>query len=115
MRFTKVLRTAKWPTGITGLYQHPNPRPQLISVYNATLESVKDIPEHAVYRQAVEALTTERKKIVESADETDAIEAKIGQGLIEELLDAANKELVLVEKMKLWKPYCPFLGIAFMI
>ena len=105
MRWTRILRTAKWPTGITGLHPQPQPRHQLISVYNATLESIKDIPEHSVYRQAVEALTKERLKIAESTDDANVIEAEIGQGLVEEVIDAAEKELLLVEKMKQWKPY----------
>ena len=105
MHWSRVLRTAKWPTGITGLRQHPQPRNQLLGVYTATLESLKDIPEHSVYRQSVEALTKERMKIVESTEDTNAIEAQVGQGLVEELIDAAEKELVLTEKMKAWKPY----------
>jgi NADH dehydrogenase (ubiquinone) 1 alpha subcomplex subunit 5 len=105
MHCTRVLRTAKWPTGITGLVHHPQPRSQLLGVYAATLESLKEIPEHAVYRQSVEALTNERLKIVESTEYTNNIEARIGQGLVEEIIDAAEKELVLVEKMKQWKPY----------
>jgi NADH dehydrogenase (ubiquinone) 1 alpha subcomplex subunit 5 len=105
MHWTRFLRTAKWPTGITGVRHHAQPRQQLIGVYNATLDSLKDIPEHAVYRQSVEALTKDRLKIVESTEDTNAIEAQIGQGLVEEVIDAAQKELVLVEKMKQWKPY----------
>jgi len=105
MRWTRILRSAKWPTGITGINSNPNARNQLISVYNATLQSLKDIPEYAVYRQSVEALTKERLKIVESTEDTNAIEAKIGQGLVEEVVDAAEKELVLLEKMKQWKPF----------
>ena len=105
MHWTRFLRTAKWPTGITGLHHHAQPRQQLIGVYNATLDSLKDIPEHAVYRQSVEALTKDRLKIVESTEDTNAIEAQIGQGLVEEVIDAAQRELVLIEKMKQWKPY----------
>jgi len=105
MRWTRILRSSKWPTGITGLQHTPQPRNQLINVYKETLESLKDIPEHAVYRQAVEALTKDRLKIVESTEDANAIEAKIGQGLVEEVIDAAEKELVLLEKMKIWKPY----------
>jgi len=105
MRWTRVLRSAKWPTGITGVHPHPEPRKQLLNLYNATLEAVKAIPENAVYRQSVEALTKDRMKIVESTEDTNEIEARIGQGLVEEVIDAASKELVLVEKMKQWKPY----------
>jgi len=107
MQWTRFLRTAKWPTGITGVRHHAQPRQQLIGVYNATLESLKAIPEHAVYRQSVEALTKDRLKIVESTEDTNAIEAQIGQGLVEEVIAAAEKELLLVEKMKQWKAYIP--------
>jgi NADH dehydrogenase (ubiquinone) 1 alpha subcomplex subunit 5 len=87
------------------VYPNPEARTQLLNVYRATLKSLEDIPEHAVYRQAVEALTKERLKIVETTEEREMIEMKIGQGLVEEVVDAASKELVLLEKMKLWKPY----------
>lgn len=100
-----MLRTAKWPTGITGVHPHPEPRKQLLNLYNATLEAVQTIPEHAVYRQSIEALTKDRKKVVESMEDTNEIEAKIGQGLVEEVIHAASRELVLIEKMKQWKPY----------
>jgi len=105
-----VLRTAKWPTGITGIHPHPEPRKQLLNLYNATLEAVQAIPEHAVYRQSIEALTKDRKKIVESTEDTNEIEAKIGQGLVEEVIHAASRELVLIEKMKQWKPYGRFVN-----
>jgi NADH dehydrogenase (ubiquinone) 1 alpha subcomplex subunit 5 len=105
MRWTRALRSAQWATGITGLHPHPQPRTHLLHLYNATLEAVKTIPEHAVYRQSIEALTKDRIRIVESTEDTNAIEAQIGQGLVEEVIDAAEKELVLVEKIKLWKPY----------
>src|ERR1700694_2832822 len=100
MRLTRILRSAKWPTGITGLYPNPESRRQLLNVYNATLQSLKSVPEHAVYRQSVEALTKDRMKIVQSTEDTNEIEAKIGQGLVEELVQAAERELLLVEKMK---------------
>ena len=105
MRWTALLRTAKWPSGITGVHQHPHPRQRLLNLYNATLKSLQGIPEHAVYRQSVEALTRERLKVVENTEDTNAIEAQIGQGLVEEVIDAAEKELVLLEKMKLWQAY----------
>jgi NADH dehydrogenase (ubiquinone) 1 alpha subcomplex subunit 5 len=105
MRWTALLRTAKWPTGITGVHPHPEPRQRLLNLYNATLKSLDGIPEHAVYRQSVEALTRDRLKVVENTEDTNAIEAQIGQGLVEEVIDAAEKELLLLEKMKLWEAY----------
>jgi len=76
-----------------------------MNVYKATLESLKDIPEHAVYRQSIEALTKDRMRVVESTEDTNVIEAQIGQGLVEEIVYAAERELLLVEKMKQWKAY----------
>ena len=52
------------PTGITGLLTHSSPRSTLIYVYSQTLDRLKQIPEHSVYRQSTEALTKHRLKII---------------------------------------------------
>lgn len=54
------------PTGLTGLFTHSSPRPTLLYLYSATLEKLKAIPEHSVYRQSTEALTKYRYNIVDS-------------------------------------------------
>lgn len=54
------------PTGLTGLYTHPTPRSTLIYLYNSTLDKLKGLPEHSVYRQSTEAVTRHRLKIVDS-------------------------------------------------
>lgn len=54
------------PTGLTGLFTHPSPRPTLIYLYGATLDKLKAFPERSVYRQSTEALTKHRMKIIES-------------------------------------------------
>lgn len=54
------------PTGLTGLYNHPAPRSTLLYLYSTTLDRLKELPEHSVYRQSVEALTKHRKSLVES-------------------------------------------------
>lgn len=54
------------PTGLTGLLTHPAPRSTLLYLYTQTLEKLKALPEHSVYRQSTEALTKHRYKIVES-------------------------------------------------
>lgn len=54
------------PTGLTGLYTHPSPRSTLLFLYSSTLDQLKTVPEHSVYRQSVEALTKHRMSIVES-------------------------------------------------
>lgn len=54
------------PTGLAGLTTHPSPRSTLLYLYSTTLEKLKAVPEHSVYRQSVEALTKHRMGIVES-------------------------------------------------
>ena len=54
------------PTGLTGLFNHPSPRSALIYVYGSTLEKLKTLPEHSVYRQSTEAITKQRLQIIQS-------------------------------------------------
>lgn len=117
MRYTAVLRKAEEvlvraasgnPTGITGLYQHPNPRPALISLYNHTLKVLQDkFPQELVYKQLVETMTRNRLQIVEANEVTEQIENKIGGGLIEEIIVQAHEELTLAHELaglKAWEP-----------
>lgn len=122
MRFTALLRQAAAatktpvlirpasgnPTGITGIYQHPNPRPALISLYKATLDELNEkFPVDSIYRQSVENLTKSRLAIVESHEVVEKIENEIGCGLIEEVVIQANEELELLKKMAEWKVWEP--------
>lgn len=54
------------PTGLTGLITHASPRSTLLYTYHSTLEKLKHLPEHSVYRQSTEALTKHRMAILES-------------------------------------------------
>ncbi|KAJ1931978.1 hypothetical protein GGF37_007212, partial [Kickxella alabastrina] len=95
-------------TGIVGLPVNPNARPQLLGLYKKTLEEVKaKIPEAAIYRQSVEAITTQRLKIVEQNEDTVKIEELINCGQIEELIDQAEDEIKLVSRMAEWKAWEP--------
>ncbi|KAF7724303.1 hypothetical protein EC973_001149 [Apophysomyces ossiformis] len=96
---------AKATTGLTGIPVHPNPRPHLIQTYNNTLKALSRLPASAVYRQATESLTQHRLSIVESTENVDEIESKIGSGQIEEVILQAEDELKLVGKMEEWKPW----------
>lgn len=73
------------PTGLTGLYTASTPRSTLLYLYSSTLDKLKTIPEHSVYRQSVEALTKHRMQAVESVKPAgyDAWAAK-AQKLIQE-------------------------------
>lgn len=54
------------PTGLTGLFTHPSPRPTLIYLYSTTLQKLQAFPETSAYRKSVEALTRNRLQIIES-------------------------------------------------
>ena len=85
---------------------HPNPIPALAQTYRSTLALLqKDVPESSIYRQSLEALTQHRLSILDKTKEDDvlAVEKDIGQGQIEELIEAAERELALVGKMIEWK------------
>lgn len=126
MRFTALLRQASAaagtagkspvlirsasgnPTSITGILQHPNPRPALISLYKATLAELSEkFPADSIYRQSVENLTKSRLAIVESNEVVEKIENQIGCGLIEEVVIQANEELELAKQMAEWKAWEP--------
>ena len=121
MRFTPILRQIPKlklsevlvkagdgvPTGLAGIYKHPNPRPALVTLYNETLKTLKEnFPADSVYRQSTEALTQNRLKIVESEEIVENIENQIGGGLIEEIVIQAADELSLASQLgglKVWE------------
>jgi NADH dehydrogenase (ubiquinone) 1 alpha subcomplex subunit 5 len=97
-----LVRTARGtPTGLTGIFQHPDPRPALIEIYRSTIRFLKDeFPEHSVYRNSTLAFTKERLAAVESTEDIGDIEQKIGNGLLEEVLIQASEEFSLAELLK---------------
>ncbi|KAF9098813.1 hypothetical protein BGX29_003548 [Mortierella sp. GBA35] len=97
----------KKTTGLYGLPVHPNPRPQLISLYNDTLKTLEKIPAHAVYRQATAALTNHRLSVVKGNEDIAKIEETLDAGQIEEVVVQAVEELKLAGKMLEWKPWEP--------
>ncbi|KAF9285500.1 hypothetical protein BGZ72_010687 [Mortierella alpina] len=97
----------KKSTGIYGLPVHPDPRPQLITLYNDTLKTLEKFPEHAVYRQATAALTNHRLSVVQGTEDITKIEESIDAGQIEEVVVQAVEELKLAGKMLEWKPWEP--------
>ena len=58
------------PTGLTGLYTHQAPRSTLLYLYKVTLDKLKAIPEHSVYRQSSERIIKHRMSIVEAIKPT---------------------------------------------
>lgn len=107
-RLTRPLRYAahylKPSTGITGLKVHENPIPHLTETYASTLKLVQSLPASSAYRQGVEAITNHKLNIVKTSDgDVPALESKIGEGQIEELIAVAEGELGLIAKMIEWK------------
>ncbi|TID21044.1 hypothetical protein CANINC_003539 [Pichia inconspicua] len=100
-----LIRPAKGnPTGLTGILQHPNPKPTLVALYKATLNELEEkFPKDSLYRESVENLTRARLSVVESTDVVEKIEQDIGCGLIEEVIIQADEELELLRKLAKWK------------
>ncbi|KAJ2734465.1 hypothetical protein H4S06_006751, partial [Coemansia sp. BCRC 34490] len=81
-------------------------RPELIQLYKTTLDELKaKLPEKAVYRQSVEALTTRRLRIAEENEDVAKIEEFVDAGQIEELISQAQDEIKLISKMAEWKAW----------
>jgi NADH dehydrogenase (ubiquinone) 1 alpha subcomplex subunit 5 len=97
----------KTTTRINGLLVHPKPKEALISIYKNTLAECKEMPGDAAYRLSVEAITSKRLQIVESAKDVREMEIKLEAGQIEEIIVQADDELKLARKMKMWKPWEP--------
>ncbi|GAA5988558.1 hypothetical protein JCM11641_004603 [Rhodosporidiobolus odoratus] len=106
-----LLQRTKLSTGITGINVHPEPLPTLLHTYSSTLSLLQQIPASAVYRQSVESITRERLAAVNqlggegTEEQIEAVEGKIGGGLIEELITQAQEELKLTGKMIEWKAW----------
>lgn len=89
-------------TGITGLASNPRPRETLREIYKKTLVELTELPKHSVYRQATETLTKHRLDLTNKTEDIDALEQAIGEGIIEQVIEAAESELRLVPQMKKW-------------
>ncbi|PIA14710.1 NADH dehydrogenase 1 alpha subcomplex 5 [Coemansia reversa NRRL 1564] len=110
MRLSRMLfqTSQKVTTGIVGLPVNPTARTQLIGLYKKTLDELKaKIPEKAVYRQSVEAITTHRLKVAEENEDASVIENLVNAGQIEELVCQAEEEINLISKMAEWKAWEP--------
>ncbi|KAK9237373.1 ETC complex I subunit conserved region-domain-containing protein [Lipomyces kononenkoae] len=92
-------------TGLTGIYEFPNPRPRLLRLYQETERLLKEFPEDSVYRKSVEGVCKFRSQVVKDVTDVEEIEQKIGGGLIEELLIQAGEEYRLAEHLLKWKAW----------
>jgi hypothetical protein len=82
-----------------------NYREVLTGLYNEILEVSKGMPEHAFYRQHLEQDAKAHLAVLETATDVLDLEAKIGLGQAEELIEMAKDELKLVDfyyENKMW-------------
>jgi NADH dehydrogenase (ubiquinone) 1 alpha subcomplex subunit 5 len=95
----RAARAVKETTGIVGLEVVPNAREVLIGLYTRTLKEIEAVPKDEGYRKAVESFTKHRLQICQEEDEWKCIEDRIGCGQVEELIEEAQDELKLINKM----------------
>ncbi|KAJ6370662.1 hypothetical protein OIU77_001218 [Salix suchowensis] len=100
-----LLARVKQTTGIVGLDVVPNARAVLINLYTKTLKEIEAVPQDEGYRKAVESFTRHRLTVCEEEEEWEKIEERIGCGQVEELIEEAQDELKLIEKMIEWDPW----------
>ena len=103
-------RGIKQSTHIVGLAVEPNAKPILVSLYNKTLAAIEPVPAASDYRKYVEGVTKERLAVVESTDDLDAIEQKIGCGQVEQLIQQAEDELRLIPALLAARAFDPYDG-----
>lgn len=89
----------KETTGIVGLEVVPNAREVLIKLYAKTLKEIEAVPEDEGYRKAVESFTRHRLKVCQEEEDWEMIEKRLGCGQVEELIEEAQDELKLIDKM----------------
>lgn len=94
-----MMARVKETTGIVGLDVVPNAREVLIGLYSKTLKEIQAIPEDEGYRKAVESFTRHRLKVCQEENDWGAIEKRLGCGQVEELIEEAEDELKLIDKM----------------
>ncbi|KVI07147.1 probable NADH dehydrogenase [ubiquinone] 1 alpha subcomplex subunit 5, mitochondrial [Cynara cardunculus var. scolymus] len=100
-----MMAKVKETTGIVGLEVVPNAREVLIGLYNKTLNEIQRVPEDEGYRKAVETFTRHRLKVCEEEEDWETIEKRLGCGQVEELIEEAQDELKLIDKMIEWDPW----------
>ncbi|EGD75008.1 hypothetical protein PTSG_07232 [Salpingoeca rosetta] len=94
-------------TGLVGLKRIVNAREVLESVYNDTSAVLSKFPEASAYRQKMLAITNDRLNLLKQSAEIHEFENALGQGQIEEVIDAAEDELSLAKTLaeqKVWEP-----------
>lgn len=101
------LFSTKLETGITGLKADVNARKKLTEIYEKLkAEAVSTLPEGYEYRRGLLATVESRMKLLGEPSRSDVeVEREIGEGQLEELVEQAEAEYELLQKIKEWKPW----------
>lgn len=81
-----------------GLKPLENPQQRLLEIYESTLMELKKLPE-SPYVLATTQLTKERMEITKNAQSLEEIEQKIGESPVEFIVDQAEAEYNLMNKL----------------
>lgn len=99
--------SSKISTGLTGLKVDPSARKHLLKLYGDLETKLKQLPTDYGYRNGMLSLLEERNKLIKNESLSDFdLEIKMGQGQLEELIEQAEEEHQLFEKLSNdWKPW----------
>ena len=97
----------KFSTGLTGLKVDPLARKNLLKQYTNLETKLKQLPADYGYRIEMLNLLEERNNLIKNESLSDFdLEMKIGEGQLEELIEQAEEEHKLIEKLSNeWKPW----------
>lgn len=105
--YSSVHSSEKISTGITGLSADRFARKTLLRLCHEIKDELGGFPENYAYRTGLLALTNNRISLLENCEHSDVdVECLIDGGQLEELVEQAHEELVLLDKIKNeWKPW----------
>ncbi|KYN27039.1 NADH dehydrogenase [ubiquinone] 1 alpha subcomplex subunit 5, partial [Trachymyrmex cornetzi] len=92
-------------TYLTGLAVCKNPHLELIPLYNRILKELQKFPKDYAYRTETEGIIKTRLTVMQQNENIQVVEDKINCGQVEELIVQAKNELLLAQKMLIWKPW----------
>lgn len=104
---TAAARASKISTGLTGLKVDPSARNNLLKQYGDLETKLRQLPVDYGYRNGMLSVLEERNKLLKNESLSDFdLEMKIGEGQLEELIEQAEEEHELFEKLSNeWKPW----------
>lgn len=105
--FFSLLRTrlsARAGSSLCELAAHTR-LPVCAAYHKELLAKAAALPETAVYRTSVEAVSEHSITVMESGNTDSEVEAELARGQLEEMLLEVKDELNLMENMSAWRPW----------